>query len=374
MSATLEKPLPSPDEEYTDEKDVQTEALRPLHERHPDWPTLNVRFYYSAHGNKADYEGIAPYLKDADIFLIEQLNDNQDAIDALQGFAMAPQHSKRQLIKRATVGEKPVRGSIFEPIIDGIHNTKKIVSTIDLGNSDRDNLIRKQIEELKAEPTPVASTFSEALEKFTEQVARRAELENAREDIYADNFEGEIERILDEYPELKNRPDLNILLPMGSYHTRLTQVFKERGITTDRKFPSLPYIYPYESELQRSLAFGLEPTKELKERAYIESVISDAIRATIDDKEAVAFDDLTRYTRAAIAKLSPDDMENIYRHHVDDTIAGGFITRLFENRGLPSLPRSNRELLSLIDVEQNKATKRSRSFGRRVLRFLKVRK
>ena len=317
-----------------------------LHERHPDWPALDLTFYFSPHGNKADFEGINPLLEATDVYLYEDIFNNSAMRAFLQRLSTSPPYNQEWIADNVSAGEAfAKKGSEWEPVIDSIYNSQKIISSIDLRETSEEKALADKIWQIIYLPLPKGPTFDAALPQFTEQQAELVKAQEERESIMADRFEEEIEHILDVYPELKERKNLKILISMGVNHTKLRHAFTMKGIPSDREFSSSPYVYNYRSELKRTLAYAREPTKDLSERAYIEDLLDNLLGVALKKTDA-SYDVRFAYLRNVVSKLNHEQMKDIYDLYNNGKLTVRYIDNLLQNIGMQKLPRSDEELMS----------------------------
>ena len=325
--------------------DTEPNGQLSLHERHPDWPALDVTFYFSPHGNKADFERVIPLLDATDIYLYENVFGSKGVNAFLQRLSTAPLHSHETSANDASIGEAFAKGTTWEPVIDSIYNSQKIISSIDLRDTPEERGLADKVWQQVHLLPPKAPTFDAALVQFTEQKAELVKMQDERESIMADRFEEEIEHILSVHPELKERENLKILISMGVFHTRLGHTFTMKGIPSNREFSSSPYVYNYRLELTRALAYAREPSKDLVERAYTEDLLSNALGVTLK-KTDVSYDVQFMYLRGIASKLNHEQMKDIYKLHNDGKLNVRYIDNLLQDIGMQKLARSDKELIS----------------------------
>ncbi len=317
-----------------------------LQERHPDWPKLNVSFYFAPHGNFEDMQGIVSKIKESDVFFYEDLGRSEAKAAYLNSpllrEGMMPLET---LIDSSGAGQRQMRGSHGEALVRGLHDAQVVAATLDIGKDYDEERLSKEIIKAFQEPLPRRVSYDEALSRLNDNYENIAYLMDERELIMANNFESEIGKILDTYPELKQKDGLNVLISMGVLHTRLRHAFTERGIPSDRNFSTgRSYTFGYAHELMRTFAYGNEPSKELTERAFAESIVRKALSKVTRDK-SIAYDERAAYLRRYVSELSSDEMMDVFdlwnnsRASVDD------IDNLLVPAGMPPLARSAEEII-----------------------------
>jgi hypothetical protein len=313
-----------------------------LEERHPDWPLVDVLFYFAPHGNVTDMEGIAPYLKKADICFYEDSGNPDGTVSNLQevmnDLSRDPQVPIEAVEKFALNG-RPLRDSKLWPIIKGTYGTGKIIDSIDLVNDSSTDELKVRLAEVTDYEISKNATFDEALEKMSVRLMTEAELHKEREAIMADMFEDKIQEILEQNPKLKDKPRLTILISMGPYHTQLRHTFTEKGISSDQKFSTRPYVFSYGIELTRTYAFAREPSRELLERAYVEDLLLEVVKVD-PENPAVSSDAFIMSMRLLTSQLSEEQMRELHEMHKRDKLTTKNVDRFLESNGLDPLPQT----------------------------------
>lgn len=345
---------------------VELPDLSNLHERHPDWPKLNLDFYFSPHGNDVDIEGIAEPLEKADILLYEEgfVVGDIDSRTSFNRIATKPHKSRRHI-------EKVLRDSADMPLYLGLYATGKAAGTLDIGGRPEDaKLVTKlranQLGELAA---GVDMPLSEAIKHLKDDSRNTAILHNMREQRMVENFESEITDILTKRPDMKFKKELNVLIAVGSYHTHLQRLFADAGLGSTRDFSEKQYTYSYLSQLERTYAYGREPSDDLARRAYAESMANITLRraASKDLRDGIKAHDFHKYMRQVTDALSDDDIEAMYATYSRGGVPLSIIDDALERAGQAKLPRSNAELKVILG--QHEATPKKRKFlGRMAMR------
>ena len=324
-------------------KNIRTRGKKNI--RHPRTPPrlaeVGCYVLFQPHGISLDFEGIRPYLKEADIYLYEDPSHNVVVRRQLQQLSLAPTFDRDQIDDN---GRKP--------ILDELYDSKKIVDTIDLRSVGEEKEIALNLLGVwGSDKDPKTESFKESTEWLGRLLAERAELQHQRQTIMADRFEEEIEAILASHPELKEKSNLKIVLSMGSYHTMLRHTFSEKGIPSERQF-STPhgYTYDYFNQAQREFAYGKEPSQDLLEKAYIGDIITGMLSRKLTDQSPS--DDISLYGRLVTSKLDHEKMENIYALHAKGKLTMEALDSLFEDMGLQKLPTTAEEIKQTIEARQ----------------------
>ena len=350
----------TPTSEYGTSPPEPTIEAETILERHPEWPRLNVLFHFGSHDTQKDFESAAPHVKRAHIYLMENIHaDSAMYCEILQRWV-----ADVRFIPKAV--SNLLVDSRLQPITNELHGSGKAIGVIDLPPGAQK--LRKELLAAMAEPLPVDDSLKESAEHLGEILARCSELHEQREQLAVQAFENEIGRILEERPELKENPELNVVITMGAYHTRLRHSLTKAGVASERNFPTHPtFTYSYTNEAIRTYAYGRVPEEELLEKAWIEYALSMAITRTLEGYEgsSIAMD---QYERVLTGKLTHDQRVEIYEiikrdpAFSDETV--GKIDTYLQRNELGRLPRSTEE----IDPTFRRSSKRS--LARRALSAL----
>lgn len=345
---------------------MYAEELSSIQERHPDWPKFDILFYFSPHGSKADFEGMRPYLRAADIVLYEAIGSTDYTRQSVQGVSTAAPYPKELLLAKGKVGDEPIQGSTWEVLLDEIYNSQKIVDTIDLHDTEEEVKLKDEI--LQDHSLPKADTLDAALVLLRENFAHSATLQHEREAIMVDRFEERMGQILEAHPELKEKPNVQIVISMGSYHTQLRHALRAKGAPSARKFSSSPYLYSYSTEAQRTLAYGKEPSKTLLEKAYAERIVNTVVNKALATP-GVPYDTFALYVRSVVSRLNPEQIQAIYTLYKEDELGSiDSIDRFLQTAKIDKLPQSLEELTSLVQNDRQK----KRQIGQRAVQGLGI--
>lgn len=168
-----------------------------------------------------------------------------------------------------------------------------------------------------------------------------ARLQNERETMMVENFEEEIEQILHERPDLMRKDNLDVLVQMGSVHTTLRHKFTEKGMKSDRHFSTSPtYVYASGDELLRTYMYGRQPSDDQLMRAMSEKVLETGMPGNMTR----SYDKYFAFIRAAVADLTPDEMELLYTYWNEGKLDKEIVDELFRNHGYDGLPNDEADI------------------------------
>lgn len=345
----------------TPAKQTLAEKIR---ERHPDWPDMNVTFYFSAHANHLDMAGIEPYMKEADIFLYEnaansdrEVRYRKEDLQFLNALSTNPSVSLQEIFK-----EYNVTGTTGEHRIRGAHGSGMAIGTIDIGNSPIEQRMVQRMETAMHTVTPGSGNYDEVLENYRYQLQMYGELQVERERMMLGNFEGVIKSLLESRPDMKDKENLNVLISMGSAHTTLRHKFTEAGIESDKHFSAgKTQSFDYEHELIRTYMYGRQPSEELIRRAFTDFVIEGIYYDNPDAMQTTPTDEWTVYKRRLVSSMSDEQMAHIFElWNQKDKETAEEIQEYMKSEGFGRLPDS---ALEVIGANFEATKKRRRGLG-----------
>lgn len=333
---TIEKPRPAARPEEKPETDAYD--LSKIQERHPDWPKLELSFYFANHSVKSDTEDILPHIAEADIVLYEDVSRDDEFKAFFNEMATDPKKGLENL------NWTLVRGTDVENLVMGLKGTNKVAATIDIGKTAKERDMVKRLGDLLKQPVPRVAEFSDAVRLYREKCEQIATLQSEREDMMVANFEEEIEQVLKSRPDLMQKHELKILVSMGLYHTRLGHIFTKSGMKTDRHFSTKSYTYGYQNEAIRNFTFHKEPSDELIQRSVTESIVDTYVQQKLRGRDKIKSATITTYLRNTVSALTVEDMEDIYDAYREGHLSTELLDGLLASRHLYYIPRDRDEL------------------------------
>lgn len=309
----------------------------------PNLPKISVDVFYSPHGTALDITGLQERFEKADIYVPEMHGWSQVNLENYQ-MVSSGEKSPEEVLRE--LGESPDDRlySLFQSELAMLYNSKKPVIFIDLPQ-----------EESKDLKLPIAgNNFQELLLWTRDFLERRSEYNIDREEFMLSQIVPQIKEVLEENTTLKEKPQLHILLLLGSTHTGIYHRLKERGITTTHKFSTQPVIYSHEDEAIRSLRFKKEMDDTLVARALLEIVFSSVFE---EELEKITQDDnkLELLKRRLAGQFNLEEIKdalNLLPTHGWQWFKGafsGYFPYLLEQKGI-KLPESKEDLDQLLQT------------------------
>jgi len=289
-------------------------------ERHPDWPQLDVKFYFASHGNARDMEGVAPHLAEADILLYENTGRTPKVRKQYDHASQNPTEDIETLINDGNYKGLPLRGHSTEPLLRGIYKTGKAVGTLDVGSeSYKDSELLDRTYKALRKMANRDLSYKSALIMTKNNAREVANTQAEREERMVENFEDEIEFIFKTRPDLVEKETVNILITIGSFHTSLGRRFANHGISSTRDFSAGPdYKYSHKLELQRDFMYGITPSDELLKDALSEDIVMLALGGELVAIDDIPTEEIDEYIRRYVSDLSDEEREKLYElYHAD---------------------------------------------------------
>jgi hypothetical protein len=325
--------------------DLEHDIQQTLEQRHPDWPNVTMHIHFAAHENAADMSKLPGHIETADVYFFENATGN-DHVGFFQSVADHTPNPDGPAELEQALDNYNIRHTRNEPIFRGLYYGKAVVGHIDLRPDDipGEDLLLEQINENMSIKLPGGS-FDDRLEAIEQTAQRWADAQSKREDIMVERFETELASILHGHPELMGKESLRVVLSMGAAHTALGRKMEAAGITTERSLPQKPFVYSHFIEVERGMAHGLEPSRDLLARTYLSGFIDGFIGSSLDD---APLQDRVRYVRRVVDSFNVDEIESIDRLKLTNSFSRSVMNRMIQEKGLEPIPNNATELKAAV--------------------------
>ena len=229
-------------------------------------PAVKIELYSAAHMNYEDASGIREMMPNADIFIPEGMSWTQANIDRKNAISLG-EHDETLVRARAAGIESADFMRASEDVLSG---TGIPVVSVDVPHRE----LSEQEKRIKFKPDrDDRLPYEESLQIFIAGRERFAAEQLEREKYMREHLGPKILEALSIKPELRQKGEITVLMPLGAAHTDIYHKLKNSGTNIKRTFQTSPYIYPYETEYQHRLAFDSDTDAEFIERSFIESII-----------------------------------------------------------------------------------------------------
>ncbi len=266
-------------------------------------PKVSFDILYGSHLFPNDLKKIENTFDDADIYVPEQEGWSKGSL------LLFNEISKGNVSAAGVAQEIGIPPNSFQfKQLKMIEGSKKPILFVDLPSEHK--LVKKQ-NKIRESWSEVHKSFAKgdfelALEKERWQIKSEADYQKKREEFMRKHLEKEVQKLIKENPQLKNKEKVKVLLRMGIAHTRLHHDLKKHKLPVSEQFTSTPLPFSSSEEAIRRAMFSKEISDELLARGIFESLIfQNAIKVTDDSVKA----NLLR--RKISSKLSLEDIKKI---------------------------------------------------------------
>ncbi len=335
----------------------ERDATQTVAERHPGWPPVEVTVDLAPHETWLDQAGSRDRIRRAHMVFIEvaEPEGRDEAIRWLNELAAAdptqhgPGYIDELLAREGARDGEPVTGrrEMFRRMIYG---SGTIVGCIDLRSGDpvRSSEI---LASYAVRYNDSSATMDEMLSKYAaESVRPGAAGQRQREGLMPGRLEEEVGRLLadPDHAELAKQPAIRALVMMGSMHGDLPDQFAQAGFENVQTIQERPEAVSYRDEAIRGQMRGVEPSRELQARGFLEFFVAAALNATVPNEDPrTRSDDKREYVRYIVSQFSEQEIEHMVWlpfHRKEGTHKPDFVPRLLEAKDLGQLPQSVIEL------------------------------
>lgn len=270
-------------------------------------PKMEIDIFFSPHATVKDLEGFKERFAHCDIFIPEALEWNMPYLEFCKNISFG-NGGLKELTKR----REEELGIKFSPRrikeLEIIYNSHKPITIIDLPDSYPD--IQSFRED--AYGPPFTGSFSEVLHYTGDFMRTWADHNLEREKYWLSQFKPTILQSLQEYPWLKKKERIKILLMLGQIHTTFYHALKNREESVTRSFRNIPATYSFSGETLRRYMFGKKITNELVAKAFLETILfGNPLEASMQVVEEDS-DKLDRLQRKIISQFSFEDAKEIF--------------------------------------------------------------
>jgi len=194
-----------------------------------------------------------------------------------------------------------------------IYNSQKPIALIDVPeNHPIVKEIKNYESEMKGKKIFHYGNFAQTMESFKKALAEEAFLEKEREEYILSQLKPQVDALLNEYPNLRDKQGISILLSLGVSHTSLYHSLKKENFEVTRIFNKMPFVYPYRNEVVRRYLFGKSVDDLLLSRALTEVLFWEAFGAQLDENEGHDSQKIAEFTRRLISAFSFDEIKNMF--------------------------------------------------------------
>ncbi len=312
-------------------------------------PKIIYQIHYAPHGTPEDQRGLHELIHQADIYIPEGFGNSalsKIMYNAISQGRKTPEEATQQMI-----GSEFSETSLGE--LNSLYGTKIPVTFIDIPAYD--NLF------IEGEPTLSLSVgnIDELFQSVRSYLMKISESDKRREQHMLDQLKPMVDTTLDEYPELKAKKQLRVLLSLGSFHTRIYHELQKSGQDVVREFGEMPPVYSLHDEAERRMIFNKPVSDELVSQVLLEIILDDFYR---DQMQGLCKGStkISRYIRLVASSFTLDEIRNFILGFVPLANLANITTFtqveplrkgldfFLKEKGI-SIPTTEKELDSLLD-------------------------
>lgn len=227
-----------------------------------DLPPISIEILYAPHETAEDWKGFREALKRADVCVVECSGWSESYLKSLQNLSRGNLFTYlKKKLERKVRGDYDDREKI---LIEEIYNSKKPVIIIDLPEGHPLVANRPPIEII------LQGTFEDMLGQLRAKLKQRAEYQRQREDYMIASLKTKLTELLEEFPELKGKSKIRLLITIGGIHVNLFASIKER-ITpnVERSYGNKPAGYDSSAKALMRYMLNREVSDELIARTLL---------------------------------------------------------------------------------------------------------
>lgn len=307
------------------------------------FPKISIDIFYAPHNEPEDLAGLKRKIKYSDILIPEMANwtqSIQEISNRVSFGKVAPEDATHEL----KVANDPYWVEFYKEI----YNSSKPVVFID---TPADSSQYKEM--IRNKNIPLEGDFNEFISgAFKRFLELEANSHKEREEFMVFQLDARIRKVLKEYPSLKQKDSLNILLSLGSVHTPLYFILRKMGKEVRREFNIMPTVFGFRDEAVRRYRFDKKVDDELLARAFIDTVFRQPLIKLLiyKTKRNIDLNKRQAFTRKVISQFTSQDARELFDALKEGQLEGRgrekvnklFVGKLLEKRII--IPQSNTDL------------------------------
>lgn len=310
-------------------------------------PRINVNIFYGYHRKPEDIEAVKEQFTECDIYIPEAMGWTEE--DRKLYRSVSSGAMPKQEFERYKTQLKPhIRSEV-----EMVYNSKKPIVLIDIPRIHRlyKEFLSYDLSMQKEFQNP--ASFEQLLQFTRNHIKKIATLQREREEYMLSHLKPTIDQTLKEYPELKRKEVVRVLLRLGATHTPFYHILKKAGEeAVQEHFQEAPMVFLFIDEARRRYQLNKEVNDQLIAKALVESWLSpphiiDTLPSSNVNKKFI-------FLRKFIDQLDDNDIKEIYesRYQRPD-IFPELIVHKMEEKGIP-FPQTEQELDEMIGWKEKR--------------------
>jgi len=261
-------------------------------------PKITVDFFFSAHGSPEDFDRLPAALKNADVYIPEQVGWTK---------------KQEQIINQVSQGKTKLEiepGSIQETEVSSLYNTKIPIFFVDI---PKGHSLIKKIEDSIIKTQDATKKFYQGNFDKALEIEKKATMDMAlamkeREDFIADKLKKELGILTKKFPQLKNKPDIRVLIQLGMAHTTVY-----RKLKAELPFPKMTlgrdaFVFDTSREIIRRLIKN--PQEIVDDGLYAKSMMENLVAGFFLHNVTNDTNKINWASRKLVAHLSTDQIRS----------------------------------------------------------------
>lgn len=259
-------------------------------------PVQKVKFFFSAHGQLEDYEGIRPALDQADVFVVEAHGWNSATLNHLQDIA-----NGTKIPTHITENRLPKNIPEYEEGL--LYRSGKQIEIVDIPEGhqlDEEDDGNAEFSE-SAQDFIARGDFNTTIGALESAARKNAEYLR-KKDQY---IEGRLKDLLREIALKK--PSVRVLVQMGASHTGISHNLRNDG---EAERVNNEVRFDFKDQLVRSYRFGKMPEQGLFVKALVEEVLSINFS---DEFSNIPYKNRVEFFRRQLGDITEDQVQRLGR-------------------------------------------------------------
>ncbi len=304
-------------------------------ERKPGEPKISIDIFYVRHATGDDLEGLKEKLLKSDAYIPEASGWNYDSLYVVRAI------SENGIRPEDQFRFKTDSQSFLQRMLEIISNTKKPIVFIDVPEGSAINDRLNKLED--NEGIKFGHGYFGATKNSFKRFAKKASSDvfKARADFMLKSLKPKIQELLKDYPYMKGKKEIKVLMTLGSGHTDFYFKLKNQGYDVARSFNKNSRTYDFTTEVYRRYLFDKQVNDELIAMALLEQVLYQ-ILPVLTSKEVIE-DSKRRSLRTVISKFSFQEIKEMFEGVNNRDEFKKLFEQKLQEKGL-SIPKSEQEL------------------------------
>lgn len=233
----------------------------------PKMPQVSVKIFFGPHDTLEDARRMRMQFEEADIYIPEYYGWREDDLETTRLISDGDKEVLDYVLKN-----KSLRAFSREKLIMVFNSHKPIAfADVPFGNNIAVRLSQKKAELLRLVESPILKGgFRQTLNTIREFWKEFGELEVQRDKYILSQIKPTVEKLLEDYPALKDKQKLNIFMSLGSIHSAILKM--DRTLKREDGGRILEYSFPMEAARKGQIGEAIDD--ELAAKVFLDTYFS----------------------------------------------------------------------------------------------------